>query len=65
MLSTQATGTKVKPFLFTVYCYRNRMDIGHPAASGMTLGVADIITELRRLATHLTLHNLFPLTISG
>ena len=47
MLSTQASGAQVEAFGLTVYSNRNRVNIGQPAAVGMALGVAYIMTELR------------------
>ena len=46
MLGTQAPGAQVEALRFTVYDNSSRLDIGHPAAVGMALGVADIITKL-------------------
>jgi hypothetical protein len=46
MLTAQAPGTQVKPFWLAVYYDGSGMNIGHPAAVGVALGVADIMTEL-------------------
>jgi hypothetical protein len=50
MLTAQAPGAKVKTFWLAVNNNRGGMDIGHPAAVGVALGVADIMTELWRFA---------------
>ena len=47
MLVAQASGAQVKPFWLAVYNDGGWMDIGYPAAIGVVLGVADIMTELR------------------
>ena len=46
MLTAQAPGAQVKAFLLTVNFDSGGMNIGHPAAVGVALGVADIMTEL-------------------
>jgi hypothetical protein len=46
MLTAQAPGAKVKPFRLTIDNNSSRMNIGHPAAVGVALGVADIMAEL-------------------
>jgi hypothetical protein len=61
MLSTQAPGAQVEPFWFAIYKNGSRVNIGHPAALSMTLGMAHIITKLRRFTTQITLQNFFPL----
>ena len=50
MLGAQASGAKVKSFWLTIYNNGGGMDIGCPAAVGVTLGMADIMTELRRFS---------------
>ena len=62
MLSTQTPGAQVEPFWFAIYNNGRRVDVGHPAAVSMTLGVAHIMTKLRRFTTQITLQNFFPLT---
>ena len=47
MLCSQASGAKVEAFLLPVYNDIGRMNIWHPLSVGMSLGVADIMTELR------------------
>jgi len=47
MLSTQASGAQVEPFLFAIYNDSNRVNIRHPATFGVAFGVADIMTKLR------------------
>jgi hypothetical protein len=45
MLAAQATGAEVHLFGLTLNDDRNRVDIWHPLALGMALGVAHILTE--------------------
>jgi len=47
MLGTQAPGAKVKPFRLAVNRDGGRVDVRHPAAVGVALGVADVMAELR------------------
>jgi len=47
MLSTQAPGAQVKPFWLAIYNNGGGMNVGYPAAVGVALGVADIMTKLR------------------
>jgi hypothetical protein len=47
VLVSQASGAKVKSLRLAIYNDSSRVNIGHPAAVGMALGVADIMTELR------------------
>jgi len=61
MQGTQAPCAKVKPGLFSVYNNRSRMDIRHPSAIGMVLGMAYIMAELGRFTAYITFH-LFLLT---
>jgi hypothetical protein len=49
MLIAQAPGTQIEAFGFAVDVNGNRMYIGRPAAVGVTLGMADVMTELRSL----------------
>ncbi len=46
----QASGAQVKAFWLTIDYDFGRVDIGYPAAVGMPLGMADIMTELRRFS---------------
>ena len=46
MLSAQASGAQVEALWLTVYSNSNRMNIRQPAAIGVALGVAHIMTEL-------------------
>ena len=55
VVGTEAAGADGHPLWFSVYGKGNRVDIGHPAALGMTLGMAHIITEHRRFAADITL----------
>jgi hypothetical protein len=50
MLITQAPGAKVKAFGFSVNIDGGGVYIRRPATVGMTLGMADVMTELRRFA---------------
>jgi hypothetical protein len=50
MLVAQAPGAQVEMFYLAVDINGSRVYIRRPAAVGMTLGVAYIMTELRRLA---------------
>jgi hypothetical protein len=47
ILRSQAPGAQVKVLCLAININSRRMNIGHPAAVGVTLGVADIMTELR------------------
>lgn len=51
VLSTQAPGTQVEAFCPAVYGYLGGMDVGQPHPVGVTLGVTDVMTELRRFST--------------
>ncbi len=46
MLSAQASGAQVEPFLLTIYNDSSRMNIRHPATLSMAFGVTHIMTEL-------------------
>ena len=59
MLGTQASGAQVEPLCLTSYNDSSRVDIRHPATIGMALGVAYIVTKLRRFATQITLQYMF------
>jgi hypothetical protein len=48
MLVAQAPGAQVKPFWLTIYDDGSWVDIRHPAAVGVALGVTDVMTKLRR-----------------
>ena len=50
MLSAQASGAQVKPFWLAIDDDGSGVNIGHPAAVGVALGVADIMTKLRRFS---------------
>jgi len=45
VLGAQASGAQVEPFQLTIYIYRSRVNIRHPATVGVALGVADTVTE--------------------
>ena len=47
VLVAQAPGAQVKPFWLSIDNDGGGMDVGYPAAVGVALGVADIMTELR------------------
>jgi len=47
VLGAQASGAQVKPFWLAIYNDGGGMNVGYPAAVGVALGVADIMTELR------------------
>ena len=47
MLRPQTSGTQVEVFYLTININSRRMNIRRPAAVGVTLGVADIMSELR------------------
>ncbi len=46
MLGAKTPGAQVYPFLLSVNDDGGRVDIGYPAAVGMPLGMAHIMTEL-------------------
>ena len=46
MLGTQAPGAKVKPLWLAVNHDGGWVDVRYPAAVGVVLGVADVMTEL-------------------
>ena len=58
MLSAKASSTQVELFGLTLNYESNRVNIGHPAAFCVPLGMAHTMTKLRRLATYITLHYL-------
>jgi hypothetical protein len=47
ILRPQAPGAQVKMLCLAIDIDSSRVDIGHPAAVGVALGVAYIMTELR------------------
>ena len=47
MLVAQAPGAQVEAFWLAAYSDSGRVNIRHPAAVGVALGMADIMTELR------------------
>ncbi|OGN89505.1 MAG: hypothetical protein A2158_07260 [Chloroflexi bacterium RBG_13_46_14] len=53
--SAQAPGTHVNLGLLPIDIYRCRMDIRYPFTIGMSLRMADIMTELRGFAANFTL----------
>jgi hypothetical protein len=55
MLIAQAPGTEVETFGFTVDINGGRMYIRRPATVGVTLGMADIMPELRCFTAQITL----------
>jgi hypothetical protein len=46
ILSSEASCADVEFFTFTGNNYSSRMDIGHPSAAGMALGMTHIMTKL-------------------
>ncbi len=46
MLCAETTGADIKPFGLAINKQSSRVDIGHPAAIGVVLRMADIIAEL-------------------
>ena len=55
ILCAQAPGAQVKVLCLAIDVHSRRVDIGRPAAVGMALGVADIMTELRRFTAKIAL----------
>jgi hypothetical protein len=55
MLRTQAPGTQVNVLCLAIDINGRRVDIRCPAAVGVALGVADILTELRRFTAKIAL----------
>ena len=47
MLVAQASGAQVKPFWLSIDNDGGRVNIRHPAAVGVALGMADVMTKLR------------------
>jgi len=47
MLTPQASGAQVEPFWLSIDSDGGGVNVRHPAAVGVALGVADIMTELR------------------
>ena len=56
MVSAEAPGAEVETFRLAVYGESYGVNIGHPAAVGMPLGMADIMTELRCFPANIALH---------
>jgi hypothetical protein len=54
VLSAETPGADIEASPLSLYHQSDPLDIGHPAPLGMPLGVADIMTKLRGLATNLT-----------
>ena len=46
MLGAKASGAQVKTFWLSTNGDGHRVNIGHPAAVGVALGMTDIMTEL-------------------
>jgi hypothetical protein len=55
ILGAQAPGAQVETFHLAVDDNSGGVNIGGPAPVGMAFGVADIMTELRRLTAQITL----------
>ena len=49
MLGANASGAKVKAFWLAIDGDGSRVDIGQPAAVGVSLGMANVVTKLGRL----------------
>ena len=47
MLVAQAPGAQVKPFGLAIYIDSGGMNVGHPMAVGVALGMADVMPKLR------------------
>ena len=45
MLGSQASGAQVEPFWLAIYNDSSRVNIGHPAAFSVALGMADVMAE--------------------
>ena len=57
MLAAQASGAQVEMFHLTFNNNGSRMNVGHPVALGVALGVADIITILRYFSAEIALQS--------
>jgi hypothetical protein len=55
VLSTQATRAEVQALVLATHENPGRMDVGFRTAVGMALGMADVRTELQRLAANIAL----------
>jgi hypothetical protein len=62
MLVADAAGAELQTFLLPVHHHDCRMDIRFPHPVGMTIGVADGITESRGFPTNIALQNRYSLT---
>ncbi len=47
MLAAQASGAQIQSLLLAIYGDNCRVNVRHPAAVGMALGMADIMAKLR------------------
>lgn len=47
MMTAQATCTKVETLLPSIYGNHGRVNVWYPSAVGVTLRMADVMTELR------------------
>ena len=59
VLSAQAPGTQFLTFWLTINNKGNRVNIGEPATVSVALGMADVMPELRRFTTQITLQSHF------
>ena len=63
MLSTQASGAQVEMLCLAIDIDSSRVDIGHPAAVGVALGVADIMAKLWSFSAQIALQSRFSFDI--
>ncbi len=57
MLTAQASGAQIEMFGLTINNNGSRVNVRHPVALGVALGVADIITILRRFSADIALQS--------
>ena len=65
MVSAEAPGAEVETLRLAVYGEGYGVNIRHPEAVGMPLGVTHIMSELRRFTTKITFQFIFPLTVKS
>ena len=65
IVGAEAARAEVDALHFTVYHNPGRVDVGRPAAVGMTLGVADVMPEHRGLPAKIALHYRSPWVPGG
>ena len=59
MLGTQAAGTQFETLRLSTDDQGDRVNIGEPATVSVALGMADVMPELRRFTTQITLQSHF------